>query len=201
MAFKKTVCCIGAGYVGGPTCAMIAAKCPDVKVTVVDLSEKRIAAWNTDDLPIYEPGLLEVVKTARGRNLFFSTDVDGAIRESDIIFVSVNTPTKLTGMGAGAAADLKFIERATRQIAQVATSSKIVVEKSTVPCKTAESMRAILEANSRPGIHFQILSNPEFLAEVRYCSRRGPRVNPPLRCGRVGHRYEGSGQAGSRAHR
>lgn len=176
MAPVTTICCIGAGYVGGPTCALIAAKCPHIKVTVVDLSEARIAAWNSDELPIYEPGLLEVVKSARGRNLFFSTDVVGAINDSELIFVSVNTPTKSKGLGAGAAADLKFIERATRQIAEVATSSKIVVEKSTVPCKTAESMRAILEANSRPGISFQILSNPEFLAEVRANSTRLLRI-------------------------
>ncbi|KAI0313585.1 UDP-glucose dehydrogenase [Amylostereum chailletii] len=163
----KKICCIGAGYVGGPTCAVIALKCPNVQVTIVDLNKGRIDAWNSPDykLPIYEPGLLEVVKAARGRNLFFSTEVDKAIEEADLIFVSVNTPTKKSGVGAGFAADLAYVESATRRIAEVATSSKIVVEKSTVPCRTAESMRTILEANSKPGCRFDILSNPEFLAE------------------------------------
>ncbi|TPX30832.1 UDP-glucose 6-dehydrogenase [Synchytrium microbalum] len=159
------ICCIGAGYVGGPTCAVLAFKCPDIQVTIVDLNQRRIDAWNSDTLPIYEPGLDDVVKAARGRNLFFSTAVDKAIQEADMIFVSVNTPTKKQGMGAGMAADLEYVEAATRRIAQVATSSKIVIEKSTVPCRTAESMRKILEANSKDGIHFDILSNPEFLAE------------------------------------
>ncbi|KAI0080464.1 UDP-glucose dehydrogenase [Panus rudis PR-1116 ss-1] len=163
----KKICCIGAGYVGGPTCAVIALKCPDIQVTIVDLNKARIDAWNSPDfnLPIYEPGLVDVVKQARGRNLFFSTDVDKGILEADLIFVSVNTPTKKSGVGAGFAADLNYVESATRRIAAVATSSKIVVEKSTVPCRTAESMRTILEANSRPGTRFDILSNPEFLAE------------------------------------
>lgn len=161
----KKICCIGAGYVGGPTCAVIASKCPNIQVTIVDLNQARVDAWNSDELPIYEPGLDEVVKGCRGKNLFFSTDVDKGIAEADLIFVSVNTPTKKTGLGAGFAADLNFIELATRRIAEVSTSSKIVVEKSTVPCRTAESMRTILEANSRPGCTFDILSNPEFLAE------------------------------------
>ncbi|KIR26788.1 UDPglucose 6-dehydrogenase [Cryptococcus deuterogattii 99/473] len=161
----KKICCIGAGYVGGPTCAVIALKCPNIQVTIVDLNQQRIDAWNSDNLPIYEPGLEEVVKATRGKNLFFSTDVDKGIEEADLIFVSVNTPTKKSGVGAGYAADLKFLQLATRRIAEVATSSKIVVEKSTVPCRTAESMRTILEANCRPGCHFDILSNPEFLAE------------------------------------
>ncbi|CAO3645714.1 unnamed protein product [Cunninghamella blakesleeana] len=165
MTVVKSICCIGAGYVGGPTCAVIAYKCPDIKVTIVDVNPTRIAAWNSDKLPIYEPGLEEIVLAARGKNLFFSTDVDGAIQEADLIFVSVNTPTKKAGMGAGRAADLAYVESATRRIAQVAKSSKIVVEKSTVPCKTAQSMRTILEANSTPEIRFDILSNPEFLAE------------------------------------
>lgn len=165
IAFKVRVCCIGAGYVGGPTCAMIAYKAPDVCIEVADISEARIAAWNSDNLPIYEPGLDEIVQKCRGRNLFFTTAVDDAIRKADIIFVSVNTPTKIHGIGKGSAADLRFVERATRRIAEVATSNKIVVEKSTVPCKTAESMRVILESNSKPGVSFQILSNPEFLAE------------------------------------
>ncbi|EIM87604.1 UDP-glucose dehydrogenase [Stereum hirsutum FP-91666 SS1] len=164
----KKICCIGAGYVGGPTCAVIALKCPHIQVTIVDLNQARIDAWNSSDfaLPIYEPGLVDVVRQARGRNLFFSTDVDKSILEADLIFVSVNTPTKKSGVGAGFAADLNYVELATRRIAAVAKTSKIVVEKSTVPCRTAESMRTILEANSKePEVKFQILSNPEFLAE------------------------------------
>ncbi|RKP19944.1 nucleotide sugar dehydrogenase [Rozella allomycis CSF55] len=163
--FATTICCIGAGYVGGPTCSIIADKCHDVLVYIVDIDQTRIDQWNSDKLPIYEPGLDDIVKRRRGLNLFFTTDVDTAINKSDIIFVSVNTPTKKSGIGAGMAADLKYIESATRRLAQVAQSSKIVVEKSTVPCKTAESMRAILESNSKPGLRFDILSNPEFLAE------------------------------------
>ncbi|KAJ3329770.1 UDP-glucose 6-dehydrogenase 1 [Blyttiomyces sp. JEL0837] len=163
--FAVKICCIGAGYVGGPTCAVIAYKCHDVKVTIVDINQGRIDQWNSDELPIYEPGLDDIVKARRGKNLFFSTKVDDSINEADLIFVSVNTPTKKSGIGAGFAADLAYVESATRRIAQVATSSKIVIEKSTVPCKTAESMRVILEANSRDGIRFDILSNPEFLAE------------------------------------
>ncbi|EKM78352.1 hypothetical protein AGABI1DRAFT_85991 [Agaricus bisporus var. burnettii JB137-S8] len=161
------ICCIGAGYVGGPTCSVIALKCPHIRVTIVDLNQARIDAWNSDDfnLPIYEPGLEDVVRQARGRNLFFSTDVDKAIEEADLIFVSVNTPTKKSGVGAGFAADLNYVELATRRIATIARSNKIVVEKSTVPCRTAESMRTILEANSKPNCRFDILSNPEFLAE------------------------------------
>ncbi|KAK7018511.1 UDP-glucose dehydrogenase [Favolaschia claudopus] len=161
------VLCIGAGYVGGPTCAVIALKCPHITVTIVDLNQARIDAWNSPDfkLPIYEPGLEDVVRACRGRNLFFSTDVEKGIQEAELIFVSVNTPTKKSGVGAGFAADLNYVELATRQIAAVATSSKIVVEKSTVPCRTAESMRTILEANSKPNCRFDILSNPEFLAE------------------------------------
>lgn len=158
------ICCIGAGYVGGPTMAMIAEKCPDIRVEVVDLNEKRIAAWNSDELPVYEPGLDEVVRGARGRNLFFTTNVEGAIREADIIFVSVNTPTKTYGVGAGKAADLRYIESAARMIASVAEGPKIIVEKSTIPVKTAEAMLTILRANSKNG-SFQVLSNPEFLAE------------------------------------
>jgi UDPglucose 6-dehydrogenase len=158
------ICCIGAGYVGGPTMAMIAEKCPDIRVEVVDLNEKRIAAWNSDELPVYEPGLDEVVRGARGRNLFFTTNVEGAIREADIIFVSVNTPTKTYGIGAGKAADLRYIESAARMIAAVAEGPKIIVEKSTIPVKTAEAMLTILRANSKSG-SFQVLSNPEFLAE------------------------------------
>ncbi|KAM0787835.1 hypothetical protein ACM66B_003889 [Microbotryomycetes sp. NB124-2] len=161
----RKIACIGAGYVGGPTCSMIALKCPHIQVTIVDVNAARIEAWNSDNLPIYEPGLEEIVKQCRGKNLFFSTEIDKAIIEADLIFVSVNTPTKKSGIGAGYAADLFYIELCTRRIASVATSSKIVVEKSTVPSRTASSMRTILEANSRPGCRFDILSNPEFLAE------------------------------------
>ena len=163
----KNICCIGAGYVGGPTMAVIAQKCPNIKVTVVDLNEARIAAWNDTDfgkLPVYEPGLDEVVKEARGRNLFFSTDVDKAIEEAEMIFISVNTPTKMYGAGKGMAADLKYIELCARQIARVAKSDKIVVEKSTLPVRTAEAIKSILD-NTGNGVNFQILSNPEFLAE------------------------------------
>ena len=159
-----SICCLGAGYVGGPTMAMIAAKCPDIRVTVCDPNETRIAAWNSDTLPIYEPGLQEVVESARGKNLFFSTDVKGAIKEASIIFVSVGTPTKTYGVGAGRAADLKYIEAAARMIAEVAEGPKIIVEKSTIPVKTAEAMLTILRSNSKNGT-FQVLSNPEFLAE------------------------------------
>jgi UDPglucose 6-dehydrogenase len=158
------ICCIGAGYVGGPTMAMIAAKCPDIRVTVVDVNAARIAAWNSDNLPVYEPGLDEVVRAARGKNLFFSTDVDEGIRQADIIFVSVNTPTKSYGIGAGSAADLTNVELCARRIAAVATGDKIVVEKSTLPVRTAESLKRVLHANSN-GYKFEILSNPEFLAE------------------------------------
>lgn len=161
------ICCIGAGYVGGPTMAIIAQKCPHIKVTVVDLNEKRIAAWNDADvnnIPIYEPGLSDVVAEARGRNLFFSTDVDKAIDEADMIFISVNTPTKTYGVGKGMAADLKYIELCARQIARVAKNDKIVVEKSTLPVRTASAIKDILD-NTGNGVNFQILSNPEFLAE------------------------------------
>ncbi|MCA1966395.1 MAG: UDP-glucose 6-dehydrogenase [Flavobacterium sp.] len=163
----KNICCIGAGYVGGPTMAVIAQKCPHIKVTVVDLNEKRIAAWNDKDvnnIPIYEPGLSNVVAEARGRNLFFSTEVDKAIDEADMIFISVNTPTKTYGVGKGMAADLKYIELCARQIARVAKTDKIVVEKSTLPVRTASAIKEILEHTGN-GVQFQILSNPEFLAE------------------------------------
>lgn len=158
------ICCIGAGYVGGPTMAVIAMKCPFIEVVVVDISVPRITAWNSDHLPIYEPGLDDVVKKCRGKNLFFSTDVEKYVGESDIVFVSVNTPTKTQGLGAGKAADLTYWESAARMIADVSKSGKIVVEKSTVPVKTAEAIEKILSHNSK-GINFQILSNPEFLAE------------------------------------
>lgn len=158
------ICCMGAGYVGGPTMATIAFYCPEVKVTVVDLSEERIAAWNSDSLPIYEPGLDDLVKGCRGRNLFFTTAIEDSIREADIVFVSVNTPTKTHGIGAGRASNTKNCELCARTIAKVSTSPKIVVEKSTVPVRTAHAMQRVLDA-SDTGIKFQILSNPEFLAE------------------------------------
>lgn len=163
-AFTRTIACIGAGYVGGPTMAMIAARCPQYKVTAVDSNAARIAAWNTDSLPIYEPGLLDLVKKARGRNLFFSTDVEAAIAEAEIIFVSVNTPTKTFGEGAGRAADLQYWEKTARTIAKVATSDKIIVEKSTLPVRTAAAMARILNHNDK-GVRFEVVSNPEFLAE------------------------------------
>lgn len=156
------ILCIGAGYVGGPTMSVIAKNCPEHRVTVVDVNEERIKAWQSDNLPIYEPGLDEVVRIARGRNLFFSTDVDRGIREAEIIFVSVNTPTKTFGQGAGKAADLQYWEKTARQILVNSDRSKIVVEKSTLPVRTAAAMERILNSN---GMKFDVLSNPEFLAE------------------------------------
>ena len=163
----KKIACIGAGYVGGPTMSVIAQTNPAIKVTVVDINEKRISAWNDSDLskiPVYEPGLDLVLAESRGRNLFFSTDVDAAIEEADMIFISVNTPTKNYGKGKGEAADLKYIELCARQIARVASSDKIVVEKSTLPVRTAQALKSILH-NTGNGVSFQVLSNPEFLAE------------------------------------
>lgn len=162
--WEVKILCMGAGYVGGPTMAVIAKQCPKIRVVVGDISQKQIDAWNTDKLPIYEPGLLDVVKESRGRNLFFSTDLDKEINEADIIFISVNTPTKTRGIGAGRAANIKNCELCARHIAKVATSDKIVVEKSTVPVRTAEAIQRILKANDN-GYKFQVLSNPEFLAE------------------------------------
>jgi len=162
-----SICCIGAGYVGGPTMAIIAKQCPEIKVTVVDLNAARIAAWNDEDMdnmPVYEPGLSEVVAEARGRNLFFSTDVDKAIDEAQMIFISVNTPTKTYGSGKGMGADLKWIELCARQIARVSKSDKIIVEKSTLPVRTAEAIKDILQYSGND-VEFQVLSNPEFLAE------------------------------------
>ena len=163
----QKICCIGAGYVGGPTMAVIANKCPEIQVTVVDINEKRIADWNDsnlENLPIYEPGLAEIVGQCRGKNLFFSTDVDKAIDEAQMIFISVNTPTKTYGKGKGMAADLKYIELCARQIARVAKDDKIVVEKSTLPVRTAAAIANILH-HTGSGVQFSILSNPEFLAE------------------------------------
>ena len=161
------ICCIGAGYVGGPTMAVIAKKNPNIKVTIVDINEERIAAWNNEDvskLPIYEPGLAEIVKETRGKNLFFSTAIDEAIKESEMIFISVNTPTKTYGKGKGMAADLKYVELCARNIAEVASTDKIVVEKSTLPVRTAQAIKSILH-NTGNNVKFEILSNPEFLAE------------------------------------
>lgn len=159
------ICCLGAGYVGGPTMAMIAHKCPQVTVTVADINEERIAAWNSDTLPVFEPGLDEIVNSARGTNLFFTTEKVAAIKAADVIFVSVGTPTKTYGADAGRAADLKYVELCARDIAEHSESSKIVVEKSTIPVRTAESLKTVLSANAVDGISFQVLSNPEFLAE------------------------------------
>jgi UDPglucose 6-dehydrogenase len=146
--------------------AMIAHKAPDIRVTVVDMNAERIASWNSDALPIYEPGLEGIVRECRGRNLFFSVDVRAAIKESDLIFVAVNTPTKTYGVGAGRAADLRFVESVARTIAEVADSPKIIVEKSTIPVRTAETIKDILAANATTrGLVHAVLSNPEFLAE------------------------------------
>lgn len=164
IAKNLRVCCIGAGYVGGPTMAVIAEKCPHIEVTVVDINEERIAAWNSNELPIYEQGLDDIVKGSRGKNLFFSTDVDGAIERADIIFISVNTPTKTYGVGAGRAADLKYVELCARRIGLIAKGSKIVVEKSTIPVRTAAMIKRILQESGSEN-SFQVLSNPEFLAE------------------------------------
>ena len=161
----QSICCIGAGYVGGPTMAMIAAKCPDIQVTVADINQARISAWNSDQLPIYEPGLHEVVEQARGKNLHFTTDIESAVAAADLIFVSVGTPTKTQGIGAGCAADLRYIESAARMIAEVSEGHKIIVEKSTIPVKTASAIRTIISANTKKEATFEVLSNPEFLAE------------------------------------
>ena len=158
------ILCIGAGYVGGSTMPVIASHCPEHRIVIVDINEVRIAAWQSDQLPIYEPGLEEVVRQTRGKNLFFSTDIDRHIDEAEIIFVSVNTPTKTFGQGAGKAADLQYWEKTARQILENSSSSKIVVEKSTLPVRTAEAMERILNSNDK-GLHFDVLSNPEFLAE------------------------------------
>ena len=166
----QRICCIGAGYVGGPTMAVIADRCPEVQVTVVDLNQERIDAWNDDDLgrlPVYEPGLDAVVGRARGRNLTFSTEVNSAIAVADMIFISVNTPTKTKGLGAGQASDLRWVEACARQVALAATGNTIVVEKSTLPVRTAAAIKTILEAaqNDSQSRTFSVLSNPEFLAE------------------------------------
>ena len=161
------ICCIGAGYVGGPTMAVIALKCPDIQVTVVDLDENKINNWNDssfENLPIFEPGLKDIIIKTRGKNLFFSTEIDNAISESQIIFMAVNTPTKTYGEGKGMAADLTFVESCARQIAKASKNDKIVVEKSTLPVRTAEKIKEVLFENNRK-VNFEIISNPEFLAE------------------------------------
>jgi len=164
VTFAKKILCIGAGYVGAPTMAMIASKCPQYQVTVVDIDHHKIARWNSEDLPIYEPGLDDLVRAVRGKNLFFRTDIATAIAEHDIIFVSVNTPTKTFGDGAGMTADLQYWEKTARQIREHADRDKIIVEKSTLPVRTAQAMERILTV-SNDGVHFEVLSNPEFLAE------------------------------------
>ncbi len=167
----QRICCIGAGYVGGPTMAVIAYKCPEIKVTVVDINEERIKAWNNENLsllPIYEPGLDEIILKCRGKNLFFSTEIKLELSRSDIIFLSVNTPTKLKGLGAGKAIDLKWVEQSARQIAKYAKNNATIVEKSTLPVKTAETIKKILETsdkNNSQKKNFHVLSNPEFLSE------------------------------------
>jgi len=162
-----TICCVGAGYVGGPTMAVIAQQCPEIKIIVVDQSAERIAAWNhpdLDQLPVYEPGLKEIVAAVRNKNLFFSTDIDYGIKAAEMIFMAVNTPTKTKGPGKGMAADLTHVEACAKKIAAVANAPKIVIEKSTLPVRTAEKIKEVLEDN-KSGFSFEVLSNPEFLAE------------------------------------
>jgi UDPglucose 6-dehydrogenase len=164
----KRICCIGAGYVGGPTMAVIALKCPNIKVTVVDINKEKIKLWNSKDLnelPVFEPGLTEVIKKTRNKNLFFTTNIDKAINESEMIFMAVNTPTKTKGEGKGYAADLTYVKECAKKIAEISNSDKIVVEKSTLPVKTAEMIKEVLNSNSKSEINFEVLSNPEFLAE------------------------------------
>ncbi|MFL2600067.1 MAG: nucleotide sugar dehydrogenase [Flavobacteriaceae bacterium] len=163
----NSICCIGAGYVGGPTMAVIALKCPDIKVSVVDINHSRINSWNDDNLdnlPIFEPGLKEIISKTRNKNLFFSTKIDQAINESEMIFMAVNTPTKTEGEGKGMAADLTYVVSSANRIAKASKSDKIVVEKSTLPVRTAEKIKEVLNSNSN-GINFEVISNPEFLAE------------------------------------
>lgn len=163
----KTICCIGAGYVGGPTMAVIAKKCPDIKITLVDINQEKINAWNgpVDKLPVYEPGLAEIVDETRNKNLFFSTNLKEEIENAEMIFMAVNTPTKTEGEGAGMAANLKYFISSAKTIAKFSKSDKIIVEKSTLPVRTAEKVKEVLYSNNKYGINFEILSNPEFLAE------------------------------------
>lgn len=162
----RNICCIGAGYVGGPTMAVLALKSPKIKVTVVDVSKERIDQWNGDvnNLPIYEPGLSKIVSACRGKNLFFSTNIDLHIKEAQMIFIAVNTPTKTFGKGKGMASDLTYVEEAARRIATVSNNDKIIVEKSTLPVRTAESIIKVLDSCGSE-YNFEVLSNPEFLAE------------------------------------
>ena len=166
----KKICCIGAGYVGGPTMAVIADNCPSIEVTVVDINEDRIKKWNDknlENLPVYEPGLAEIVKRCRNKNLFFSIDIKKNIQSADMIFLSVNTPIKKSGLGKGQASDLKYVESSTREIAKYSSGETIIVEKSTLPVRTAETIKSILKSNHRldKSQKFSVLSNPEFLAE------------------------------------
>ena len=163
----KNICCIGAGYVGGPTMAVIAERCPSINVTLVDKNPDKISAWNGDlnNLPVYEPGLKKIIKKVRGKNLFFSNEIDENIDKSEMIFIAVNTPTKTSGKGAGMAADLKYVIACAKQIAKSSKSDKIVIEKSTLPVRTAEQIKKILNDKGKKGVNFEILSNPEFLAE------------------------------------
>lgn len=167
-AFAMTICCLGAGYVGGSTMAVIASHCPTIKVLVVDTSDAKISQWNSSQeqaLPLYEPGLHELLAATRGVNLFFTSDVQSSIQEADMIFVCVDTPTKASGLGAGSASDTRNCEECARAIARFATTDKIVVEKSTVPVRTAASMNEVLHANCSNSIRFEVISNPEFLSE------------------------------------
>ena len=170
----KKICCLGAGYVGGPTMAVIADKCPNLVVVVLDINEERINDWNNinlDKLPVYEPGLKDVIQRVRGKNLFFSTEIESVISESQMVFISVNTPTKIKGFGAGYASDLKWVEASARQVARYSRNHTIVVEKSTLPVKTAQVIKDILkntvDKRTRKSVKntFSVLSNPEFLAE------------------------------------
>lgn len=162
----KNICCIGAGYVGGPTMAVIALKCPELNITVVDSNLDKINQWNGDlnNLPVYEPGLKNIISQVRDKNLFFSSDISHAIKKSQMIFMAVNTPTKTKGKGAGMAADLKYVRSCARTISRESESDKIVVEKSTLPVRTAEEIKKILKSGNK-GVHFEVISNPEFLAE------------------------------------
>ena len=163
----QAICCIGGGFVGGPTMAVIAHECPEIRVTVVDSDIEKIKAWNSLDLnnlPVYEPGLKDIVKKTRKKNLFFSSDIDSAINKAQMIFLAVNTPTKKDGAGKGYAADLTNIVKCSKRIAKVSNESKIIVEKSTLPVRTAEKIKQVLKSNST-GVTFEVLSNPEFLAE------------------------------------
>ena len=162
----KNICCIGAGYVGGPTMAVIALKCPHIKITVVDSNPDKIKAWNgpLNKLPVFEPGLSEIVEKVRDKNLFFSDDIAVNIEKAEMIFMAVNTPTKKEGEGAGFAADLQYVELCAKDIARYSKKDKIIIEKSTLPVRTAERIKEILESENK-NVNFEVLSNPEFLAE------------------------------------